>query len=782
MNSCDHNGSLDNGETGTLSIALHNGGGTQLNGITATVTSTNPAVSFPDGNVLAFSPAAARSDVTSTIHVAVSGAVGIQLLDFKIAYNDASLGLSAPATGSATFRGNVDIVASGSSNDNFEANDGKWTVGGTPENLPDALNWRYLQISPVEHRWEEVNSNTTTDQTLASPSMTVGQGNFSFGFEHRFRFESGSGQFYDGMVLEISTDDGGSWSDIGSLATPTYNATISSAYGSALAGRPAYSGSSAGWPAFVPVTVNLGTAYAGQNVRIRFREATDIDGYATGIEVRNITTSGLANSPFTLVQAHSGVCQTGMSVSSNINPSSFASSVTFTAAVTGGVTVATGNVDFSDGVTSLGSGTLDSEGSATLSTSSLTVGSHTITASYAGDSGHAANSAQVSQTVNQANTTTTVESSLNPSDYGQSVTFTATVTPATSGSPTGNVSFYDGATLLGSAALSAGSASISTSTLTVNSHSITASYEGDTGYAGSTSSVLSQVVSAQTTTTTLGASASASSYGQSVTFTATVTSGLGTPAGTVSFFDGLTQIGTGTLNGAGQAAVTLSTLGIGSHSITASYAGNSQYIGSSSSALALAVSQATTTTTITSAPNPSLVGQNVTFTATVVSATGAIPVGTVTFKRGSTTLGTGTIDGTGHATFSTSALPSGPNNVNAIYGGSTNFVGSASTNVSQKVNLNTSNTALASSPSPSVKNQTVTFTATVTSGAPGTPSGSVTFKDGSKKLATINLNSSGQAIFSTSSLGKGSHSMTAQYSGDGASSGSTSSVVVQVVN
>jgi hypothetical protein len=359
--------------------------------------------------------------------------------------------------------------------------------------------------------------------------------------------------------------------------------------------------------------------------------------------------------------------------------------------------------------------------------------------------------------------------------------FTATVTPATSGSPTGNVSFYDGATLLGSAALAAGSASISISTLTDGSHSITASYEGDTGYAGSTSSAVSQVVRAQTTTT-LGASASASSYGQSVTFTATVTSGLGTPAGSVSFFDGLTQIGSGTLNGAGQAAVTLSTLGVGSHSVTASYAGNSQYIASASSAVALTVSKTTTTTTIASAPNPSLVGQNVTFTATVVSGTGAIPVGTVTFKRGPTTLVTGTIDGTGHATFNTTALPSGPNSVNAIYGGSTSFVGSASTNVSQKVNLNASTTTLVSSPNASVKNQTVTFTASVASGAPSAPTGSVTFKDGSKKLATINLNSSGQAVYSTSSLGKGSHSMTAQYSGDGASTASTSPVVVQIVN
>src|SRR6185369_11534086 len=111
----------------------------------------------------------------------------------------------------------------------------------------------------------------------------------------------------------------------------------------------------------------------------------------TGVEVRNLTTSGLSNTPFTLVQAHNGVCQTGMSLSSNNNPSAFASSVTFTASVSGGVTPATGSVDFSDNGTAIGSGTLDSGGSATLTTSSLDVGSHPITATYAGDAGHSAN-------------------------------------------------------------------------------------------------------------------------------------------------------------------------------------------------------------------------------------------------------------------------------------------------------------------------------------------------------------------------------------------------------
>jgi Bacterial Ig-like domain (group 3) len=779
VNSCDHNGSLDNGETGTMTITLKNGGAASLSGISATVTSTNPAVSFPDGNVVAFAPAAAHSSTTSSLHVALNGAAGIQQLDFKIAYSDPSLGLPAPSTALASFRGNVDILPNGSSNDNFEANDGTWTVGGTPENLPDILNWRYLTISPIEHRWEEVDSNSTSDQTLTSPPMSVGAGNFTFAFEHRFRFENGGGLFFDGMVLEISTDNGGSWTDIGALATPTYNTTLF-AGGSALSGRPAYGGNSAGWPQFVPVSVNLGTTYAGQTVRIRFRVASDIDGFAPGVEVRNITTSGLASNPFTLVQAHSGVCGTSMSLSSSANPSSFGSSVTFTASITGGVTTATGNVDFSDGASPLGSGALDSSGQAQFSTSTLSVGSHTINASYAGDGGHAASTSQLTQVVNQASTSTSVQSSLNPSDHGQSVTFTATI--SSTGNPTGTVSFFDGVNLLGSGAVSAGSATFTTSALADGTHSITATYNGDTNFTGSTSSALSQVVRAPSTTT-IASSMASSTYGQSVTFTATVTSGLGTPAGSVSFFDGATLIGTASLNGSGQAALSISTLGVGSHSIKATYAGNGQFIGSTSGTVALTVARANTTVTVSSSPNPSLVGQNVTITATVASSTGAIPTGTVTFRRNLfTTLGTATIDATGHATLVTNALPAGSSLLSTSYNPSANFNQSFSTFITQTVNKNPSATALASSVNPSAFKQTVTFTATVTSGAPGTATGTVSFLDGSKNLGTVSLNGSGQASVAVPNLSKGSHSVTAQYSGDAARLGSASPVLTQQVN
>jgi hypothetical protein len=92
-------------------------------------------------------------------------------------------------------------------------------------------------------------------------------------------------------------------------------------------------------------------------------------------------------------------------------------------------------------------------------------------------------------------TTTTLATSLNPSLRGQSLTFTATVTPTGSGTPTGTVTFADGGVAIGSATLAGGGATFTTSTLAAGMHSITAIYGGDTNFAGSTSSALSQTVS-----------------------------------------------------------------------------------------------------------------------------------------------------------------------------------------------------------------------------------------------------------------------------------------------
>ena len=490
------------------------------------------------------------------------------------------------------------------------------------------------------------------------------------------------------------------------------------------------------------------------------------------------------------------------------SPSSpvFGQTVTLSATVTdtgsGGKKTPTGGVSFYDnGTTLLGVGVLSGTSgvaTATLSISTLALGGHSITAVYGGDAtfyfGNP--STAVTVTVSQVITTTTLTSSANPSSFGQSVTFTAGLSSSTGASiPSGEtITFTDGGAVLGTATLTAGDkATFTTSTLAVAGHAIAAVYGGDVDFIASTSPTVTQTVNKATTTTGLVSSANPSSFGQTVTFTATETSttGAAIPSGeTITFKDGASVIGTAALNGKGQALFTTSTLALNGHSITAVYGGDGSFATSTLTVVSQTVNQAPTTTSVISSANPSVFGQSVTFTATVSSSTGAvIPNGeTVTFLDGTTTLGTGLLGlsgGVTKASYTTSAfqLPSGAGqSITAVYGGDANFVSSASTPLTQNVSAEGSTTSVSSSMNPAVFGQTVIFTASVSgNGSGGTPTGTVTFLDGGSTLGTGVLGS-GQAVFQTSSLALGGHSITAFYSGDSSFGTSTSAAVIQTVN
>ena len=244
--------------------------------------------------------------------------------------------------------------------------------------------------------------------------------------------------------------------------------------------------------------------------------------------------------------------------------------------------------------------------------------------------------------------TVTIASSLNPSAVGQSVTFTATVagSSANSPAPTGTVSFYNTFNSLGTVSLnSSGQASVTTSSLTAGNQTVNANYSGDTNYASASSLVLTEVVNPATntpTTTSLIASVNPSTSGQLIVLTATVAgTGSSTPVpyGTVTFKDGATTLGSVAMNGAAQALFSYASPTAGSHSITAVYAGNGTYAGSTSAALTEVVNVSTktgTTTSLASSANPATPAQAVTFTATVagVGSNTPVPTGSITFLDG----------------------------------------------------------------------------------------------------------------------------------------------------
>ncbi|PWU21098.1 MAG: vegetative cell wall protein [Verrucomicrobia bacterium] len=395
--------------------------------------------------------------------------------------------------------------------------------------------------------------------------------------------------------------------------------------------------------------------------------------------------------------------------------------------------------------------------------------------------------------VSAAATDTTLASSVNPSAPGQAVEFVATVAtmPPTTGTPTGNVIFFDGLKVLGTNVLNGGQASFTTAGLASGTHWIFAIYEGDGNCGASTNSdpfpqVVGQPSGAIGSVTSLSASLNSSVFGQLVVLTASVGSsvaGAGPPSGTVTFREGGISLATRMLS-SGEATLAISSLAVGTHSITAVYNGDGYFASSASSSLSEAITQSGTTTTLSSSADPSVCGQWVTFTATItaVAPGGGTPSGPVTFYDGSSVVGSGTLS-SGQATFTTSSLSVAAHSISAVYGGDGNFNASQVGPFGQTVNKASSTTSLVSSPNPSVFGQAVTLVASVSAVAPGsgTPTGTITFKDGSVSLLTVVLQS-GQASLTTASLSRGSHSLTAVYSGDGHFYGGTSAVAGQTVN
>jgi streptogramin lyase len=409
-------------------------------------------------------------------------------------------------------------------------------------------------------------------------------------------------------------------------------------------------------------------------------------------------------------------------------------------------------------------------GVASLSISSLSVGTHTITASYVGSGSTYAGSTSTALpiTVTTIATTTSLAVSAASAPVGTAVNLTATVSPAAAA---GTVTFYDGSTALGTGTLASGVATFSSSSLALGAHSITAVYGGGTPYAGSSSAATAVTMTKIATGTVLSASATTTTPTSSVTLTATVSPTAA--AGTVTFYDGTTTLGVGTLS-SGAATLAVSNLAVGDHAITAVYAGAGNYAGSTSNAVTITGHAVATTTTLTSSATTAGAGSSVTFTATV-SSTAA--TGTVTFYDGTASIGTGTLSA-GVATLSTTTLAVGSHSVTASYGGDGTYAISTSAAVVVTINVAPTTLALVSSTASATAGTNVTFTATVN---PTAATGTVTFYDGTASVGTGTL-SSGVATLSTTTLAAGSHSITASYGGDGTHGSSTSAAVAVTIN
>jgi hypothetical protein len=359
----------------------------------------------------------------------------------------------------------------------------------------------------------------------------------------------------------------------------------------------------------------------------------------------------------------------------------------------------TGTISFTDNGAALTQTPL-TNGLANLTYTGQTAGTHLISATYVPSGAFGGSSASCSIIVQLKPSTTNLVSSPNPSTAGQAVAFTATTIysalPQSSGG-LGSITFSDGNISLQTVNLAltgsgtSGTATYSTNTLAVGSHSITATLNPAAGFSAS-SAALTQIVNTAAATAILKVTPPTAFFAAPVTLTATIAPtnppGLGTPTGTVTFFEGNVVIGSTAVASNGITTLVTNSLPIGSDPLSCTYSGDSTYNSANCNTIPETVTANPTITTLTVGPNPAFQGQTITPSASVATAnpTGLIPNGTITFSDNASPIATLTVDAAGQASFTSSTFSVGSHTLTAHYNAALGFVDSTSPSVILVIN------------------------------------------------------------------------------------------------
>jgi Bacterial Ig-like domain (group 3)/FG-GAP-like repeat len=438
--------------------------------------------------------------------------------------------------------------------------------------------------------WVEVadlNGNGTLDAVVASLNLGTSEGSLSVmlgvgngTFEPAVTYDSGGYAAVDAVIADVNSD--GREDIVVANCGPVGN--CGTGVIGVLLGR--------GDGTFDPVVTLSSGAYNATAIAVADLNG---DGRPDLVAANQCAPSGCTTGSVAVLLNNSGAaaqcvgkCSTSTTLVSNLNPSVYGQPITFTATVTstGGAPPNGETVTFYNGLNVLGTAPMTG-GIAALTNSSMGSGMHTISAAYLGDANFTGSTSPVLEqavdTSGQSATTTALTSSLNPSIYGQKVTWTVTVTTSGKTTPTGRVNFNWGSYSIGTATLnSSGVATLTRSNLSADAYPLFAEYLGDANNGPSASPILNQVITQATSSATLTSSPNPSTQGQSVTFTAKITSSTTTPTGPVTFTAGKTTLGTVELSN-GKATFTTSTLAVGSTTVTVTYPTNSDIAGSSAS-------------------------------------------------------------------------------------------------------------------------------------------------------------------------------------------------------
>ncbi len=469
---------------------------------------------------------------------------------------------------------------------------------------------------------------------------------------------------------------------------------------------------------------------------------------------------------------------TSAPVSVALTPSAFSttvgSQVTFTAIVTSGTTSApsaTGSVSFANGSTVLATVPVNANGQAVYSTS-LSAGSNTITATFAGAGNYGTGSASVNIAVSTAAQTIAFASLPATATYASGLSYALTAT-ATSGLP---VSYAV-----------TGPAAISGSTLAITGPgtvTVTASQAGNNNYTAAKSVTHTVSVGSPLPSATISLQLSSTTlvYPGATNITVCVTSATKKAAsGTAQILDGGTALTTQTLQGNGCANWYITPgLAVGTHVFTANYSGDSKNAAGTSASTTITVNPVPVSMSISAAGGSTPYGVNFKRTVTLSSNAGS-PLGSITYS----------LDGgspvsvalsAGNALINIALPAAGSHKVLVGYAHQTNYAAATSQTLSFTVTPAASTIVLTSSSSSAKSSASVTFTAAVNSTSAGAPNaaGSVTFSDGGTVLATVAVDATGKAVYSTTNLAVGLHTISATFAGSSNYAAASASTKVNV--
>jgi hypothetical protein len=294
---CDNDGYLDLDETGSLSIDVRNVGWVSLTGGSVSISANHPGVAFPSGASASLGASTPYQTQNVSVPIRLDAIPLSRVVQFTATPTEGTI-INPPGTARsvhvrvATYEAPLTSATEG-----FSANAYPWTTvqsdGATP-----AFAWYRSDMNASGSRVAiGPNSGGAGVTALVSGPISVGTGTFSIALTHRYQFEGGTTgdpTNWDGGQVEISTDNGVSWTSIGGAA---YDGTINGNSGNPLQGEQAFVGTSTGYPSTMVDTINLGTTYANQSVRLRFAVGTDSAAGAPGWELHSLALTG-AGTPF----------------------------------------------------------------------------------------------------------------------------------------------------------------------------------------------------------------------------------------------------------------------------------------------------------------------------------------------------------------------------------------------------------------------------------------------------------------------------------------------------